>query len=164
MSENEDASLRGATAQCVGSTDSTLYQREIWDGGLALPVLSEAHSPQANARPHHVLNPEFTLERNVINQVNHWPGPNSHGGGPEQQTLVTDGGQDSPGDGVSHVDDRVQSLIFLSAVGVTTLGFDDAVGIGIVSLPVVAIIASAIGLWAMALSERFQEMSRCADM
>lgn len=68
----------------------------------------------------------------------------------EQQTLVTDGGE-RPGDGVSHADDRLQSLVFLAAVGSTTLGIESTLQIDIVTLPVVAVVGSLCGLVAVAI-------------
>src|SRR6056297_3129918 len=102
MSENEDARPGGATAQCVGSTECSLYQREVWEGVPAAMVVSVAHS-RANSRSDASSTRIFTQIRRLINQVNHRPGPNSGVGDSGQQPLVTDGGKESLGDEDEHL-------------------------------------------------------------
>ncbi|MFD1599330.1 DUF6884 domain-containing protein [Halobellus rarus] len=102
VSEDESSRPGGATAQCVGNTECSFYQRNVWEAYPAAVVLPEAHS-RLNSRADSSSIPAFTQKRTVINQVNHWSGPTSGGGESEQQRLVTDGGQDSPGDVVYHV-------------------------------------------------------------
>ena len=99
MSENEDARLGGATAQCVDSTEWSFYQREVWEGVPAAVVVSVAHS-QVNSRSDCSSTHIVTQILCLINQVNHRPSPNSDVGESGQQPLVTDGGRVSLGDGV----------------------------------------------------------------
>ena len=65
---------------------------------------------------------------------------------------------ESLGDGISQADDRLQSLVFLSVIGATTLGADRTWGLDLVSLPVVAIGAAVVGLWTMAWVNRVHRL------
>jgi len=99
---DENARASGAPAQCVDSTESRSCQNGMWKGGFTASIRSEARS-RVRFRSYRRLTPGFTRKITLINQVNRWLSLNSDIGNREQLTLVTDGGEDSLGDGTEQI-------------------------------------------------------------